>query len=101
MENRTQDLVQQSVGAWGAHAELAIVQEACADAIAAIAWNRRNHAEVEQLAPEAAGLIVAVEALLLLIGREAVELKLTEKLDDVEVDIEMHKVNPIPMNGVA
>jgi hypothetical protein len=37
MEKRLQDLVEQSIGAWGALAQLSIVQEACADAISGIA----------------------------------------------------------------
>ena len=95
------DLVEQSIGAWGAHAQLSIVQEACAETIAAIAWGRRSHAGVEHLAHEAARLMLAVESLIQIVGREAVEKKLADNLDDVEVDLELHKVNPIPLNGVA
>jgi ribosomal protein L12E/L44/L45/RPP1/RPP2 len=45
--------------------------------------------------------MLAGASLIQIVGREAVEQKLAEILEDVEVDLEMHKVNPIPLNGVA
>lgn len=66
---------------WGHAAQIAMVQEECAELIAAI--NRRDRSRITdaQLAEEVADVLITVQALVLLLGQKEVESAVDAKLD--------------------
>ena len=101
MPDRMNHLVRESIGTWGVHTQLAIVQEACAELIAAISWGKRHGQAVEELAEVAAGLELALASMRQVVGDEAVDAAVARKVESLDVDLCMYRASNQPLQGAA
>lgn len=77
-------LALRAIGAWGPLAQMGMVQEECAELIAAINQRRRGRLEIEDLAEEVADIEITMESLRIIVGDNLVDQKKQEKLYRLE-----------------
>jgi NTP pyrophosphatase (non-canonical NTP hydrolase) len=74
-------LYRRAVEAWGAEAQMRILQEKCGELIAAINRSHRGRCTRESVAEELADVLICCAQIRLLVGSEEVEIALAGKLE--------------------
>ena len=81
---RKRRLCRLALGKWGAELQFGMIQEECAELIAAINRYNRGRSTVERFIEEAADVEIVLENIRLLFGDEVVDAAVSKKLDRLE-----------------